>query len=1052
MRFLICFALLCLAGIAQGQYVKTYIPPSPNAASLGMYAQIPVSEYSGIPEIKIPLDSAEADGFTLPLSLSYHAAGFRRSDEASWTGLGWSLNAGGIITRSKRHKDDFGADGFFRTTSSRPCSEDIDQEPDIFYYNFGGKTGKFIILGPVSTYKVRTFTRDNIKIEFNELLTSWTLTTGEGIIYRFQTKEYTTDSTVHTYGKVDKELFISSWYLSSIELVNGTKINFTYQGANNTKITKTLYTGSDDKMTSYSPTAINNSCCVPGYNSLKPDSSRNATTITANEIILSRIDYPNGAFIFHTSARTDLKVAAGTAAAKKLDSIQVFNGVGALQDLVKTYRFTYDYFSSGSGAAPDISTRLRLLSVLERTPLAADKPYTITYSSNSLPDKSTGFSEYLGTAGLLKSIVYPTGGSTIFIFEPHAIAGPAYGARIQKIYAKDPTDSLDVRRFEYIGGKVMGKIMYGLYFTYTLTEQHTCNCGGGTSTISAQIDREQKIYSDFSSLSETIQGYNVGYDKVITWFGENGENGKKESSFENTAPADPNYNQGRYPVPVPLNTSAKNGLLTEEYTYRNNNGAFVPVHYLRYIYNSTDALHTAARRFAFDKCSEWAYTITTEWVRVATQVEYKYEMNGANPVSYTTNYYYDDPGNCLPTRTLLTTDSKGKPVLTTNTYVKQKSTQQGGIYTAMLNKNMISVLVDQEKTRDGLPVAKSITKYKDWYNNAKILMPETIQLQKGNDSPYLSVRYNGYDESGNVLSQSKADGSALSYIWAYGDQYPIAEITNAGPLPLTEIAVQPHNVGQFLNLGSSDFQNFESFTTNYAQTYSFSVRIVPLVANNGSFNGRITLRLMKVGSQLPLFEGYYYSNNTFAESVSLPGGTGTYYFSVAVPQAGAGTTNIRLDITSSYKKSNSYYSYFHTSFEELTANFVMDGRTGKKSYKGGYNVSLQRPPGKYILSWWQKPGTGGNWVYYEQLYNITAGETSFAGVGTGGDILVDEVRLYPQFAKMTTYTWQPGVGMTSRCDERNQVTTYEYDELNRLRLIRDHAGNIIKTIEYNYKN
>jgi YD repeat-containing protein len=53
---------------------------------------------------------------------------------------------------------------------------------------------------------------------------------------------------------------------------------------------------------------------------------------------------------------------------------------------------------------------------------------------------------------------------------------------------------------------------------------------------------------------------------------------------------------------------------------------------------------------------------------------------------------------------------------------------------------------------------------------------------------------------------------------------------------------------------------------------------------------------------------------------------------------------------------------------------------------------------------------------------------------------------------MTTYTYMPQVGTTSKCDERNQVTRYEYDNLLRLNLVRDNDNNILKTIEYNYKN
>lgn len=54
-------------------------------------------------------------------------------------------------------------------------------------------------------------------------------------------------------------------------------------------------------------------------------------------------------------------------------------------------------------------------------------------------------------------------------------------------------------------------------------------------------------------------------------------------------------------------------------------------------------------------------------------------------------------------------------------------------------------------------------------------------------------------------------------------------------------------------------------------------------------------------------------------------------------------------------------------------------------------------------------------------------------------------------AMVTTYTYQPLVGVTSTTDPRGQTTYYEYDGYGRLTTIRDMNNNIVKAICYNYK-
>jgi hypothetical protein len=96
-------------------------PPSPNAASLGKYGNIPVSLYTGIPSISIPLYQLEHGSIKVPISISYHASGIKVNEEASRVGLGWALNgAGGVISRNIVGEDDFfpegGGAGYFDQT------------------------------------------------------------------------------------------------------------------------------------------------------------------------------------------------------------------------------------------------------------------------------------------------------------------------------------------------------------------------------------------------------------------------------------------------------------------------------------------------------------------------------------------------------------------------------------------------------------------------------------------------------------------------------------------------------------------------------------------------------------------------------------------------------------------------------------------------------------------------------------------------------------------------------------------------------------------------
>lgn len=146
---------------------------------------------------------------------------------------------------------------------------------------------------------------------------------------------------------------------------------------------------------------------------------------------------------------------------------------------------------------------------------------------------------------------------------------------------------------------------------------------------------------------------------------------------------------------------------------------------------------------------------------------------------------------------------------------------------------------------------------------------------------------------------------------------------------------------------------------------------------------------------------------------------------------------------------------YHTSFEEGSASeetgtdpTTGSARTGKKVKVGNtFIIPADKRPiaGSYVLSYWEQ--VSGVWQYREQTISYTPAATSLFTTTN----VIDEVRIYPANARMMTYTYDPLVGKTSETNANNLTTYYDYDEFNRLKLVRDNEGNIVKNYYYHYK-
>lgn len=118
--YLILFLLVCVFAVSSdAQHLPVLNVPSPDVSGLGEYGRIPVGLYTGVPDISVPLHELKTGHYSFPLAAKYHLASVKPQVPEGCLGMGWSLHAGGYISRKvngvydeKMHTDGH-APGFY---------------------------------------------------------------------------------------------------------------------------------------------------------------------------------------------------------------------------------------------------------------------------------------------------------------------------------------------------------------------------------------------------------------------------------------------------------------------------------------------------------------------------------------------------------------------------------------------------------------------------------------------------------------------------------------------------------------------------------------------------------------------------------------------------------------------------------------------------------------------------------------------------------------------------------------------------------------------------
>lgn len=221
-----------------------FLPPPPNAASIAKASRIDVNKNSGAPNFNIPLYNLKGRELAVDLSLSYATNGIKVDEIASRTGMGWSLNAGGVVSRIIRGAPDenigrkypwaaignnWSTYNYMNQLASSTNSVGIDGEPDLFSFSCNGISGSFVfdeLMNPVQlpagNYKIEKDFSANAPWNFK-------ITIDNGIRYYFggtgATEKTKRESTC---GKNYDNYLPTAWYLTKIEHPAGETILFSY--------------------------------------------------------------------------------------------------------------------------------------------------------------------------------------------------------------------------------------------------------------------------------------------------------------------------------------------------------------------------------------------------------------------------------------------------------------------------------------------------------------------------------------------------------------------------------------------------------------------------------------------------------------------------------------------------------------------------------------------------------------------------------------------------------------------------------------------------------
>ena len=1174
--FLLTSGLILIAqtGNQNQNNINNITPPSPEASQLGKYVEIPVGYYTGTPEISIPVCEVKQGDLSVPVSLSYHASGIRVEEFAGWTGIGWTLNAGGAVTRVIRGlPDDKNDQQSFQNLAGQYTYEYLiggaaqgfdsrgevlrsiydgcsDAEPDLFMFNFNGYTGKMMFnwnggLTISSTKPIKVQDIRGMDVYPNRII-GWDITTEDGSVYKFRDVEKSYVRFNTGLGCRNEARANSTWFLTDIFDVNNENwIHFEYEDYTQTLFYKTSTTIKHDH--------TNAAGILQGNTSINTYDGKRVKKITTSSGA-STVDFVPGVIRSDLSDLYNPTSLSDNDNLRSLNKIVIKDGIGNEQE---GFTFGYDY-STG---------RLTLKTITEIFNNQSKPPHDFYYEAGSLPSINSisqdhwGFYNAKGNVnlvpgifyndfyyaggdrsvntsstkiGTLNSIKYPTGGKVEFEYEqneysfiqgtplenlcryntipvnnniasgsnydPNSTGIKSVTFTITPYPCNPPSPEHGLVQFEYegfnydmptLGSKPWVKLLAPdgteLYF-------HRFNANEGSNTTPETGSFYEKLLPGtytiqaFGTLNTTnpsnlppnyafISASFITHTTLKLKDLSGGLRIKKITERESDNDIKPRIRQYNYNPSGDLSRST--GVIYQEPRYE----------YSGYEFDYPNGVPLGACE---QGVGEYSYVLrmsqnvtslgTTQGSHIGYQeVSVTYgnnPYNGKSVFKYTSPVEHgDDISQELPFQPA-TSVSYATGLLKEQTdYVYDGTTTR--IARNVLNEYytkefLIPGLKIASKTKLECAIGSCCMQYFIYGTYGNIL--GHTQLKKTTNKIYDSQGFNTtlitvqdfeYDTELQNLkkqTQTQSDGNKTVTELYYSKDYTnqttlITELKNKNivGIPLESVTKKVYSPSDE-RIISGTYNELSIINNKIRLSGKFGLKTRSPILSGGfvySFNnGNLDSRYVK-----DFNINYNPSSGNISEQTKTNDITKSYlwdYHNSYLIAEATNTNNNNIAYTS-FESDGSGNWTISTALRDASSAL-----TGKKSYNlsnGQISKSNLDISKTYIASYWSKNGAQningtpaisgrifGAWTYYEhRIVNPEPGTITVSGSG-----VIDELRLYPEKSLMTTYSYEPLIGITSQCDANNRLSYYEYDALNRLSLIRDQDNNIIKKICYNY--